>query len=242
MKRFCPECGKTISEEKMINNFCIECYVSKNPVVNAPKFEITYCPKCDKYKYAKKTQTKAELETVLSKHIRVKDIEQAKPIVTLVTDFDKHEFYVKVTVKALFGNVLKEIIMEKDVSFRIEPCIECVKFATNYYTVILQLRFDTKNLKETLEPILVKQIETQAKTINSAVKNKNKPFYISKKVPQKTGIDIYLNDNDHSEKIRKTLILNKNLKSWQRTKTLITADKDGNRKYRYTICLHFEEK
>lgn len=241
MQRFCPKCGKTVPEEKMINNFCIECYVSENPIVTAPKFEITYCPKCDSYRYAKKIFQKSELEHELSKHIRIKELEQAKPIVTLVTDFDRHEYYVKVVVKALFGNVIKEITMEKDVSFRVEPCTECLKFASNYYTTILQLRFDTKELMKELQPVLIKQIETQVNTINNAAANKNKPFFISKKVDQKTGIDIYLNDVDHTAKVKKTLLFNKHAKTWQKTRSLVSADKDGRRKYRHTICLHYGE-
>ncbi len=239
MQRFCPKCGKTVPEEKMINNFCIECYVSENPIVTAPKFEITYCPKCDSYRYAKKIFQKSELEHELSKHIRIKELEQAKPIVTLVTDFDRHEYYVKVVVKALFGNAIKEITMEKDVSFRVEQCTDCLKLASNYYTTILQLRFDTKELMKELQPVLIKQIETQVNTINNANVSKHKPFFISKKIDQTTGIDIYLNDIDHTEKIRKTLLYNKHVKTWQKTRSLITADKDGRRKYRHTICLHY---
>jgi len=241
MHRFCPKCGKTVSEEKMINNFCIDCYVSENPIITAPKFEITYCSKCDTYRYAKKIMKKTELEHELTKHIRIKELEQAKPIVTLITDFEKHEYYVKVVVMALFGNAIKEIVMEKDISFRVEVCTECLKVISNYYTTILQLRFDTKELMQELQPILIKQIETQVNNINNASSNKNKPFFISKKVDQKTGIDIYLNDIDHTEKLRKTLILNKHTKTWQRTRSLVTADKDGKRKYRHTICLHFQE-
>lgn len=239
MQRFCPKCGKTVPEEKMINNFCIECYVSENPIVTAPKFEITYCPKCDNYRYAKKIFQKSELEHELSKHIRIKELEQAKPIVTLVTDFDRHEYYVKVVVKALFGNAIKEITMEKDVSFRVEQCTDCLKLASNYYTTILQLRFDTKELMKELQTTVVKQIETQVNTINNANFGKHKPFFISKKIDQTTGIDIYLNDIDHTEKIRKTLLYNKHVKTWQKTRSLITADKDGRRKYRHTICLHY---
>lgn len=239
MQRFCPKCGKEVPEEKMINNFCIECYISENPVIVAPTFEITYCPKCDTYRYAKKLLKKPELEHELSKHIRIKELEQAKPSVTLVADFYKHEYYVKVTVKALFGNAIKEITMEKDVSFRVEQCTDCLKLASNYYTTILQLRFDTKELMKELQTTVVKQIETQVNTINNANSGKHKPFFISKKIDQTTGIDIYLNDIDHTEKIRKTLLYNKHVKTWQKTRSLITADKDGRRKYRHTICLHY---
>lgn len=239
MQRICPKCGKAITVDGMINNFCIDCYVSENQIITAPAFEITYCPTCDSYKYAKKEYKKPELERELSKHVRVWELEQAKTNVTLITDFEKQEYYVKVSVRALVGDAIKEIVMEKDVSFRVEPCPDCLKIAGHYYTTILQLRFESKILKEKLQPALVRQIETQVKAINNAVANKEKPFFISKKVEQKTGIDFYLNDSKHTEKLRKTLVLNSYAKTWQRTRTLVSADKEGKRKYRHTLCIRF---
>lgn len=240
MQRFCPKCGKTIPEEKMINNFCLNCYVEDNQVITAPTFEITYCPKCGKLKYARKIYENTDnLEKELVKHIRIRDLEQAKPNVTLVLDFDKHEYYVKVLVKALIARSIQEIAMEKDISLRVDNCENCLKHSSNYYTTILQLRFDSQKLHKELQPVLVNQIKNQVKTINNADSNKNKPFYIAKTVEQKNGIDFYFNDSDHSEKVRKTLLYNKHAKTWQKTRTLVTADKDGRRKYRHTICIHF---
>jgi len=240
MKRFCPKCGKTVPEEKMINNFCLNCYVEDHQVISAPTFEITICPKCNRFKYARRIfDTKEDLEKELIKHIRIKDIDQAKANITLVLDFFKHEYYVNVLVKALIANTIQEIAMEKDISLRTEACENCLKLSSNYYTTILQLRFDTKELLRELQQTLVKQIENQVRTINDAEGNKNKPFFIAKTVDQKTGIDIYLNDQDHSEKVRKTLLYNKHARTWQKTRSLITADKDGRRKYRHTICIHF---
>jgi NMD protein affecting ribosome stability and mRNA decay len=240
MKRFCPKCGKSVPEEKMINNFCLNCYIEDHQIISAPTFEITYCPKCSKLKYARRFFDNTEnLEKELTKHIRIKDIEQAKANVTLVLDFEKHEYFIKVLVKALIANSIQEIAMEKDVSLRVEPCETCLKEASNYYTTILQLRFDTKELLKELQPILLKQIENQVKTIDAAEGSKNKPFFISKTVEQNTGVDVYLNDIDHTEKVRKTLLYNKQVKTWQKTRSLITADKDGRRKYRHTICLHY---
>lgn len=240
MERFCPKCGKTIPEERMINNFCLNCYIEDNQVITAPKFEITYCPKCQKLKYARKIYDNVEnLEKELVKHIRIKDLEQAKANVSLILDFDKHEYYVKVLVKALIARTIQQIAMEKDISLRIDNCENCLKLSSNYYTVILQLRFDSNELLKELQPVLVNQIKNQVKTINYAEANKNKPFFIAKTVEQKNGIDFYFNDSDHAEKVRKTLLYNKHVKTWQKTRTLITADKDGKRKYRHTICLHF---
>lgn len=240
MKRFCPKCGKSVPEERMINNFCLNCYVEDHQIISAPNFEITYCSKCKKLKYARKTyDTIEDLEKELIKHIRISDLEQAKANVTLILDFDKHEYYVKVLVKAMIANTIQEIAMEKDISLRVEPCENCLKLSSHYYTTILQLRFDTKELLNELLPILLKQIRQQVKTINDADFNKNKPFFISKEVTQKTGIDIYFNDPSHSEKVRKTLLYNKHVKTWQKTRTLVTADKDGRRKYRHTICIHY---
>ncbi|MFA5745505.1 MAG: NMD3-related protein [archaeon] len=240
MQRFCPKCGKTVPEEKMINNFCLNCYVEDHQVITAPTFEITVCPKCGKLRYAKKFfETKEALEHEMTKHIRVKDIEQAKVSVELIIDHDKHEFYIKALAKALIANTIQEIEMEKDISLRVEPCEDCLKLASNYYTTILQLRFDTNKLMKDLMPLLIKQVQLQVRTINDAEGSKHKPFFIAKTVDQKTGIDFYLNDPDHTEKLRKTLLFNKHAKTWQKTRSLLTADKDGRRKYRHTICIHF---
>ncbi len=240
MQRFCPKCGKNVPEERVIHNFCLNCYVEDHQVIIAPTFEITYCPKCKKFKYARRFfDNKESLERELVKHIKIKDIEQAKANVSLILDFEKHEYYVSVVAKALIANSIQEIAMEKDISLRVEPCVECLKESSHYYTTILQLRFDTKDLLKELLPILVKQIENQVRTINNAETSKNKPFFIAKTIKQKTGIDIYLNDIDHTEKVRKTLLYNKQVKTWQRTRSLVTADKAGKRKYRHTICLHY---
>lgn len=241
MKRFCPKCGKEVDDDNQINSFCIECYVSENQVITAPVFEITLCPKCGILKYAKKFyKTVEDLEIDLAKHIKTKDIEQAKVFVKLIIDNTLHEYYVIVTAKALIGNTIKEIGMEKDISLRKNECERCSRLSGNYYTTILQLRFDDSDIKKELEEKIVLQTKRIIFEMNESKKNLLKQTHIVKELPQKTGIDLYLDNLDQSKKILQTLILNKNAKSWQETKSLVTADRKGKRVYRHTLCIHFE--
>lgn len=241
MKRFCPKCGKEIDEESQINSFCIDCYVSEHQVITAPTFEITVCPKCGVLKYAKKFyKTVEDLEKDLAKHIKTKDLDQAKVFVKLILDDDLHEYYIIATVKALIGNKIKEIKMEKDISLRKNECERCSRLSGNYYTTILQLRFDDSKIKEELMDKIILQTRNMLFEMNESRKNLSRQVHIVKEKPQKTGIDIYLDNLDQSKKILQTLILNKNAKSWQETKSLVTADKKGKRVYRHTLCIHFE--
>ena len=241
MNRFCPKCGKEIDDESQINSFCIDCYVSENPVITAPVFEITLCPKCGVLKYAKKFYKEIEdLEIDLAKHIKTKDLDQTKIFVKLIIDNNLHEYYVIVTAKALIGNKIKEIAMEKDISLRKNECDRCSRLSGNYYTTILQLRFDNQEIKKEIMDKIVLQTRNIICEMNESKKNISKQVHIIKEVSQKTGIDLFLDNLDQSKKILQTLILNKNAKSWQETKSLVTADKKGKRIYRHTLCIHFE--
>jgi NMD protein affecting ribosome stability and mRNA decay len=240
MKRFCPKCGKEVEEDNMIHNFCVDCYLSDHDIIKAHEFKITYCPKCGNFRYAKKTYKNVEdLEKELAKHVKVKDIKQSNAKVKLNLDFEKKVYYADIIIKALISNKITNIEKKQPISFRIEPCKVCSRLAGHYYTTILQIRFDTKKLKEKIQDQKINIINKKIKEINSNKKNITNPINIVKVKEKKKGLDLYINDLKHTNNILSEL--SKDSKSYgiQHTKTLVGMEKNGQRRYRYTLCIHF---
>ena len=242
MKRFCPKCGKTIEEEDSINNFCVNCYLEDNDIIHVPIFEITACPKCGILKYARRFfKSEEDLERELKKHIKVDDLDQSKVRVTLNLDYDSNKYSVTVSVKTLIGGQIKILEKEQKVSMRKDLCQVCSRLSGGFFTTILQLRFDTKELEDRLITVKAKEIDRLIETINKQKENLANPVNISKELKQKTGIDLYINDIKHALTIVDHLKKSKSAYGIQKTKTLVGMETTGKRRYRHTICIHFKE-
>jgi nonsense-mediated mRNA decay protein 3 len=241
MKKFCPKCGVEITDENSINNFCINCYLEDNEIIKTPVFEITICPKCGVLKYAKRYYRDiTNLEKELVKHVKVDLLKQTIIHLKLHLDLEKNEYYAIVTIKTLLGNKLKSIEKKCEISLRKDTCQSCSRAAGGYYTTVVQLRFDDKtNLEENISKKIL-EVNKIIEETNSMKNNIGDPIIITKKKSAKTGIDLYINNLKLAQKMVSELDKNKKAHDIKHTKTLVGMEKNGQRRYRYTICIHFK--
>jgi len=132
MKRFCPKCGKEISSEDMINNFCIDCYMSENELIRIPNLEITMCVKCNKLNMGKKWYGNFEsIEEDISKNIKFTELVQPKITTKLNIDLEKHIHFADITINTIIGNKFKELKYKSNVNIKKDTCVSCSRIAGN---------------------------------------------------------------------------------------------------------------
>ena len=242
MKRFCPKCGSEITEDNSINNFCVDCYLEDNDILKVPIFEITICPRCRVLKYAKRYFKEfSSLEKELVKHVKVNLSAQTNVSLKLYIDTEDNVYYALINIKALIGNKLKNIEKRCEISLRKDICQNCSRAVGGYYTTIVQLRFDSQ--RDLSKNIDIKNTEVNKimKEINSYKENIGDPIIITKEIKVKTGVDLYINNVKHAQKVISELDQSKKAYGVKHTKTLVGMEKNGQRRYRFTICIHFED-
>jgi nonsense-mediated mRNA decay protein 3 len=240
IERFCPKCGKNIDDSNNIDNFCIDCYLEDNEVLKIPIFEISYCTSCQTYRYSNRVyKNKSSLEADLLKHIKIKNIKDPKINLELIIDDQKKEYYSEITIRILIGDKIKKIIQKQNINYKKEQCVFCSRVAGNYYTTIVQLRFDNKKLEKELLDKFRQEINVFVNSFNNSQKDLKNKVNIVKEEEENKGIDIYINELSHAQRIVQKLSTNEHAYDVKYSKTLMGIFKNGKRKYRYTLCIHF---
>jgi len=243
MNRQCPSCGKEITDDNEVYNFCIDCYLKDHEIIVLPKIELSYCVKCSKVKYAGKYyDTIDEVEKAIEKHIKIKELDTGKLSVKLNLDFEKGEYFVNVILKALIGQKVISIEKKEKIIIKKEACQVCSRVAGNYFTTILQIRFLDKKTKEKIGNKIYNQIYDLVDSINNGNNNPDSTIHIVKEDMQKTGIDFYLDNVKQTHFIMSSLLKNKFAVDHKISNTLFGLNKEGQRVYRHTFCIHFGEK
>lgn len=241
MERFCPKCGKKITDNEMINNFCIDCYLSDNDIVNIPPINVIFCVKCHKIKMGKKWYPSFEnLEEDISKSVKYKVLKQPKISTKVNIDLENNIHNAEITVNTIIGNKFKELKFYKNIEVKKDTCITCSRIAGNYYTTILQIRFNNKKLQKTIQDKIVKEIYDIVNKVNERTSRPSANVNIVKEILQKTGIDFYTDNLKYTKNIATHLMKHKTAKETKYSKTLVGIDKDGKDLVRTTICVHFE--
>lgn len=240
IERFCPKCGKNVDENNNIEGFCIDCFLEDNQILIIPIFEIGYCSTCDTYKYANKVyKSKKALESDLLKHIKIKNLKNPKLSINLVIDDQKKEYYSEVTISILIGNKIKKIIQTQNINYKKEQCVFCSRVAGNYYTSVIQLRFDDKQLQKKLLDKFRQEITSFVDNYNNSQKDLKNKINIVKEEEENKGVDIYINELSHAQRIVQKLSKSQYAYDTKYSKTLMGIFKNGKRKFRYTMCIHF---
>lgn len=242
MKRFCPKCGKEINDTNSINNFCIDCYLQDHNIIIIPKIELTICPRCGRIKFRTKWYNNFEdIEDTISKNVKVIDLGQAKVDTKLNIDLDKKEYSADITVKTILKNKFLTLKKQAPVIIKKDICLSCSRLSGSYYTTILQLRYDDKKIKELISDKILEEVRNISDALNSRSTKLSSNIHIVKELPQKTGTDLYLDNNKLAFHIVQHLMKHKSAKSNTTSKTLVGVDKNGERIYRTTFCIHFGE-
>ncbi|MEI8364548.1 MAG: NMD3-related protein [archaeon] len=244
MNRQCPKCGKEITEGQEVYNFCIDCYLKDHEVIVIPKIDLSYCVKCAKVKYAAKLYDNVEeAEKAIEKHVKIKELDSGKLSVKLNLNFEKGDYSVTVTLKALVGNKVVSIEKKERILLKKEVCQVCSRVAGNYFTTILQVRFLDKKIQEKIGNKVYNQIYDMVDSINQNGKNSaESTIHIVKEDTQKTGIDFYLDNVRLTHSIMTSLMKSQYAVDHKISNTLFGLSKEGQRTYRHTFCIHFGEK
>lgn len=243
MKRFCPKCGKTINEDNMINNFCIDCYMSENELVKIPPLEILLCVKCYKIKMGNKWYNNLEnIEEDISKNIKYKELNQPKIHTKINIDLENNINNAEITINTIIGNKFKELKYIKDISIKRDTCLTCSRIAGNYYTSILQIRFNDKKLQNLILDKIKEEIRTIVNSINEKTSRPTANINIVKEVSQKNGVDFYTDNLKYTNNLATHLMKHKSAIERKYSKSLVGIDKDGKDLIRTTICIHFGKK
>ena len=242
MKRFCPKCGKEINDSNSINNFCLDCYLEDHNIIVIPKIELTICPRCGKIKFRTKWFNNFEdIEEMISKQVKVIDLGQAKVNTKLNIGFKKKKYSADITVKTILKNKFLTLKKEAPVIVKKDICLSCSRLSGSYYTTILQLRYDDKKIKELISDKVVQEVKNISDILNLKSTKLTSNIHIVKEIPQKTGTDLYLDNNKLAYYIVQHLMKHKSASSKSTSKTLVGVDKNGLRIYRTTFCIHFGE-
>ncbi|MBI2542811.1 MAG: hypothetical protein HYW24_01360 [Candidatus Aenigmarchaeota archaeon] len=222
MRKFCPSCGKTISE--LYENVCRECFLEK---VNISDFlpdeiKMPICKECGKLFISEKSFAgKEQAAEFFFGKLKQKEINSVSYRVV--------NEKIMATVHAKFGEL--EVEKEKTIQIK-QPKITC-KFCSmklsGYYTTILQIRGKTNidTLKEIQDFV-------------DMLKGDDNMAFISNVVKKKEGIDLYLGSKSVAGKIAKYL------KDRYKTKNKISRTLygivQGKKTYRDTISVKFGDE
>lgn len=240
MKRFCPKCGKEINQDNMINNFCIDCYMSENNLIKIPNIEITLCVKCNKIRMGKKWYSNFEsIEEDISKNIKFIELSQPKITTEIHIDFEKNIHYAEIKINTIIGNKFKELIYKVNINVKKDTCVTCSRIAGNYYTTILQIRFDDKNLQSLILDKIIKEIKEIIDSINEKTSRPSANINIIKEVSLKNGIDFYTDSLKFTKNIATHLMKHKTAIDKKYSNSLVGIDKNGKDLVRTTICVRF---
>lgn len=243
MDRFCPKCGKTINENQMLNNFCVDCYLLENEIIKIPPIEVTLCVKCFKIKMGNKWFNSFDaLGEDISKSIKYRELNQPKIITKVNIDLENKIHNAEITINTIIGNKFKELKFIENVIIKRDTCITCSRIAGNYYTTILQIRFNNKKLQKIIFDKIVKEIYDITDKINERTSRPSANVNVVKEVLQKNGIDFYTDNLKYTKNIATHLMKHKTALEQKYSKSLVGIDKDGKDLIRTTICIHFGDK
>ncbi len=247
MGQICCKCGKSDSEEKIVEGFCISCYTQEFPlIISFPekKLNITACKLCGDLMYHSKwykvlNQPSDVIRDILDGF--VKKAKKAKGTeLVLVSDFDNPPCDVasKHPLKVIFeGSPNPEVPlyqqeMELDLVINIGVCERCAKFNRGYFESIVQVRSDRREINEDEQRLISELIKTKREESISG----NRMAYIAKFVDQtRGGIDLYIGSEHFAKSIAHYLA--ENLAASIDYSTKLKSVKDGKPVYLSTYCV-----
>lgn len=247
MDQICCKCGKSETEEKIVDGFCLSCFSQEFPLILSfpeKKFNITACKLCGDLMYHSIWKEvfdnpKEIILEFLDEYTRkAKKIEGTEKIV--VSDFDDPPFDVasKHPLKIIFeGTPKKEVPpyqqeIDIELVINIGVCERCAKFARGYFESTVQVRSDRRAINEE-EQLLISNLIQQKK---EEALGGDRMAYISKTVDQsKGGIDLYIGSEKFAKQI--ATFLAEHLAASIEYSTKVKSMKDGKPLYQSTYCV-----
>lgn len=247
MGQICCKCGKSETEEAIVEGFCLSCYTAEHPLIESfaeRQFYLTSCKLCGDLMYHNKwlevhDDPRAIVLQFLTEYLnKTKRVKGTEPII--IGDFDtpdfqfvsRHEFSVifEGTPNENVPPYQEEKIVEMVVNIGV--CERCAKFQRGYYESTVQIRSDRRNITEEEQ----KEISRIIQEKRDEKRGGNRMAYISKTVDTvRGGIDMYIG----SEKFAKSLAsdIAGAMAASTEYSTKVKSMKDGKPMYQTTYCV-----
>ncbi len=191
--KVCPRCGRTEKEVPFIGFFCRDCYLELNPPIKESEIKLKVCPTCGRIFVGYWTEFDlTKVAKWIKDHIKISnDVE--KPILTITLGKEDEK-----TIE--YRGILTGVIQGTPIEYRFsgtvrkvyEQCPYCARRAGGYYEAVIQLRGE--RWKE-----LYKEV------IDRISKEKDPKAFVTKEVPRREGIDIFVGSKKVAEKVAKKL-------------------------------------
>ncbi|TFF84828.1 hypothetical protein EU523_01115 [Candidatus Heimdallarchaeota archaeon] len=245
--RFCCKCGKSESEEPIVQGFCLSCYAKEFPLVlKIPEkgLQLTTCKLCGDLAYHSKWKEVEDDSTSIIDDFLREYLEKVKTVsstkVIAISNIEEPPFGVasKQEVVIIFeGSPNEEVpAYQQEIVLPIKinagVCERCGKFTGGYYESIVQIRSDQRKIKEK-EQMFISQIIEQKR--NQSLKD-NRMAYISKTVDQiRGGIDLYIGDKNFAKNLASEIA--SHFAASIEYSTKLKSVKDGKPIYYTTYCV-----
>jgi len=247
MNKFCCKCGKSESEEPIIDGFCLDCFHEEFSLIQSlpeKQLILTQCKLCGdvmyhgKWRGAPENIRKAIHEIIDEFIAKAKKVRGAKKIA--VSDFKEPspEEPLKQEISIIIEGTPKEEVppyqqeVHLELKTNIGVCDRCAKLARGYFESIIQIRGDRRVITEE-EQLQISELIQQKKTERL---QGDKMAYISKVVDKaKGGIDLYIGSEEFAKTLAKFLAAK--LAAAIEYSTKLKTVKDGKPVYQSTYCV-----
>jgi len=167
--RFCVRCGREVSEDEIIGNYCIDCYVKhQTPFKNRPRLEVTLCPKCGSWLYKGEWSLPVSTEEVFrrvalneSRRFLRDEVEALDASVLRgVHKISASEHGITLRLNLLVkGKHPIDYELEVPVKISYKPCPSCLMRSGGSHKALVQVRYegrvDLDRLAEEVEELIV---------------------------------------------------------------------------------------
>ena len=231
--KICIECGKEVAE--LYDGLCRECYIKSYTFTDLPgRIYLTTCPKCGRVRY-KNSWREESIDNAIRKAI--------KGSLTVAPELEGHSISLSCRVKGKSVYICTisitgtfkglEITEEKitEIIVKKELCRSCSRKAGHYFEAILQIRGDRRVPTDKEMNEIIDEIKENMNNL----KKQGKEIFITKIVPTRGGVDIYISDRGFTKKMVQAL--HNKLGGTIKTTSKQSGMKDGRTQYRMTYLL-----
>jgi nonsense-mediated mRNA decay protein 3 len=245
--RFCCKCGKSESEEQIVDGFCLSCYKDEFPLILSfpeKQLHLTTCKLCGDFMYHNKWVEVFNDPMPIVQELIEGFVKKAKKVkgtkLLLVSDIEEPASDVasRQMINLVFEGSPKEDIppyqqeVELELVVNIGACDRCSKFARGYFESTIQIRSDRRPINED-EQLTISHLIEQKRTEKITG---DRMAYITKMVDQaKGGIDLYIGSESFAKSLASYLA--ENLAASIEYSTKLKSMKDGKPIYQSTYCV-----
>ena len=247
---FCAICGKILTEINPHFGFCLDCYLSENPLFELPtNFSFNVCFDCGSYskKEIWSESSENEIQSIIREALQqyLLNSISKKNNISFSIFFDKESYIFSakdllISLKVMINGTLSQNSnikhsQELKLNLNYILCKNCSNLrGGTYFLSILQLRVKNEEQFD-----LIKEIINEINVYVEKIFKINPKNYVSKIEDQKYGVDLYLSSNEILKYIVKFLKARYHF-LLKRTKKLIGRDSSkGRNLYRVKILIKF---